>query len=164
MSLGTMDLSMSWVVAIVMILVIGFVVVAARQGKYQYKAQKIMTGNELEFFLRLVRSNPDGYVFPQIAMSALIAPTSTRPKTRLAAFRAISQKRIDYAIYTKNMKLLCVVELDDKLHNAKADALRDGILESAGLITVRWNSKRKPTESEIKAKFNQLQFPEINKS
>lgn len=162
MSSGTMNLS--WVIAIVVILIVGLTFATARQGKHQYKAQSVMTGNELEFFMRLVRSIPDGYVFPQIAMSALIAPISTNPKKRLAAFRAISQKRIDYAIYTKDMKLLCIVELDDKLHNAKNDLIRDGILESAGLITVRWNSKRKPSESEIKAKFIQLLFPEMKKS
>lgn len=130
--------------------------VAPRRGGYSYKAQRIMTGNELEFFRRLVRAVPGGFVFPQVAMSALIAPTATNQKTRLAAFRRIAQKRVDYAIYTEDMELLCVVELDDRTHNARKDAARDGILETAGVNTIRWHSKRKPGEAEIRAQFARL--------
>jgi hypothetical protein len=42
----------------------------------QYMQKSILTDNELEFFWRLRRAMPDAYIFPQVAMSALIAPKS----------------------------------------------------------------------------------------
>lgn len=128
----------------------------AGQSLFRYAPQKIMTGNEAEFFKRLVRANPNGYVFPQVAMSALIAPTVRNAKARLVAFRCISQKRVDYAIYTDRLELICIVELDDRTHNACRDAERDAYLASAGISTVRWQSRVKPSEEEIRAQFEQL--------
>jgi len=127
-----------------------------RQNLYRYAPQNIMTGNELEFFKRLTRANPHGYVFPQVAMSALIAPTVRNPQARLAAFRRISQKRVDYAIYTDKIELICIVELDDKMHEARRDAERDAILASAGIATLRWQSTFKPGEAEIRQAFERL--------
>lgn len=122
----------------------------------QYIAQDIMTGNEAEFFNRLVRANPQGYVFPQVAMSALIAPTVRNASARLTAFRRISQKRVDYAIYTDKLELICIVELDDRTHDARRDAERDELMLSAGIPTLRWESKFKPSEFEIRKAFETL--------
>ncbi|MEX3967803.1 DUF2726 domain-containing protein [Paraburkholderia sp. EG286B] len=38
-------------------------------------------------------------------------------KASLADFRLISQKRVDFAVYTAGLELLAVVELDDRTHN-----------------------------------------------
>ena len=130
--------------------------VAPRRGGYSYKAQRIMTGNELEFFRRLVRAVPGGFVFPQVAMSALIAPVARGSKSRLLAFRRISQKRVDYALYTNKLELICVVELDDRTHDPSRDAVRDSYLESAGIVTLRWHSTLKPSEVEIRARLEQV--------
>ena len=127
-----------------------------RAHLYRYTAQNIMTGNEVEFFKRLLRANPQGYVFPQVAMSALIAPTVRNANARLTAFRRISQKRVDYAIYTDKLELICVVELDDRTHNARKDAERDEILMSAGISTLRWQSTYKPSEPDIRRAFESL--------
>lgn len=43
-----------------------------------YRARKLMTDNEAEFFGRLVVALPDHYIFPQVAMSALIDSASGR--------------------------------------------------------------------------------------
>ena len=51
------------------------------------------------------------------------------------------------------MKVLAVVELDDRTHNAERDAKRDTMLLSAGYRTLRFPSKRKPSEAEIAAFF-----------
>ena len=119
-----------------------------------------MTPNELEFFRRLQRAMPDTHFFPQVAMSALVTPSASNPKIRLAAFRRISQKRVDYAAYTEQMNLLCVIELDDSTHNAKNDHLRDQVLMSAGIRTVRWQSKKKPSELDIQTRLQQLRNDE----
>ncbi len=69
----------------------------------------------------------------------------------------IAQKRIDYAVYDAAMTLRAVIELDDRTHNAKQDALRDSYLASAGIVTLRFQSKRKPSPAEIQAALQQVQ-------
>jgi len=114
-----------------------------------------MTSNEMEFFQRLLRANPDGYVFPQVAFSALLEPSS---RNKWAALKYIAQKRVDYAIYNNKLELLCIVELDDRTHNPKKDAVRDGAFASAGITTVRWQASNKPNESQIRTKLEQLRL------
>lgn len=126
-----------------------FAVLTSRGYGNRYEPCPIMTSNELEFFRRLEQAHPNGYVFPQVSMAAVMRPISGNSKTRLAAFRAISQKRIDFAIYSRSMDLLCVVELDDRTHNARNDAIRDQMLATAGIKTIRWNSRKKPEVNEI---------------
>ncbi len=120
-------------------------------GSFKYRALRVMTENEVEFFGRLRNAVPELHVFPQVAMSALIAPAGLSGKTRLAAFRAVSQKRVDYALFTRHMELVCVVELDDRTHNKDKDMVRDGHLASAGIKTLRWESRAKPAEGVIRA-------------
>jgi hypothetical protein len=115
-----------------------------------YRARPILTPNEREFFGRLTRALPDSYVFPQVAMSALIEPAA-RGKAYMSDFRRISQKRVDYAIYTHAMKLVAVVELDDRTHNSARDRRRDAMLLGAGIRTVRFQSRIRPDGAAIRA-------------
>jgi very-short-patch-repair endonuclease len=78
------------------------------------------------------------------------------PKARLFAFRRISQKRVDYAIYTNKLELICIVELDDRTHDALRDAERDAFTASAGIATLRWQSTLKPGVEAIRAQFEKL--------
>ncbi len=65
-----------------------------------------------------------------------------------------SQKIADFVVCEpQTMKVLAVVELDDRTHNAERDAKRDTMLLSAGYRTLRFPSKRKPSEAEIAAFF-----------
>jgi hypothetical protein len=118
-----------------------------------YHPMRIMTPNEMEFFSRLEKAWPQGYIFPQVAMSALIQPTAIDRKKYMNDFRKISQKRVDYAIFTAAMHLVCIVELDDATHDPAKDAIRDGMLMDAGIPTVRWHSKRKPSVPQIQKKL-----------
>lgn len=137
------------VAAIVIAALIIKLVVGGRRRAVRYQLTPIMTGNEIEFFGRLRRALPDHHVFPQVAMSAVMRPLATF-KQNPGAFHAISKKRIDYAVYDRAMALVALVELDDKMHNVERDAKRDAMTASAGVRTVRWNSKTKPSEQQIK--------------
>ena len=121
-----------------------------RSASPRYRARALMTGNELEFFRRLRRALPDEYIFPQVALSALIDPVS-KGKQFQYDFRRISQKRVDYAIYTPDLRLVAIVELDDRTHSTTRDAQRDRFTASAGIRTVRFESRRKPDEAQIRA-------------
>ena len=101
MPLKTIDIHFypEGVIAIIVVIVCVlflFEALFGRAPKYRYKAQNILTANELEFFGRLQRAAPDLYFFPQVAMSALVTPIAEDSKLRAAAFRRISQKRVDY--------------------------------------------------------------------
>ena len=87
------------------------------------------------------------------------APVTATKRHCEAAFGRIAQKRIDYAVFDAAMTLRAVIELDDRTHNAKQDALRDSYLASAGIATIRFQSKRKPSPAEIQTALQQVQAP-----
>lgn len=144
------DTHMALIGAVVLLVICVAAVLIARDRGHRYEPCPIMTRNELEFFRRLEMAYPNGYVFPQVAMAAVMRPASGNEKQRLAAFRAISQKRIDFSIYSRSMELLCVVELDDRTHDARNDEIRDRMLATAGIRTIRWESRNKPDVNEIR--------------
>ena len=109
-----------------------------------YRSRKLMTDNEREFFGRLVAALPDHYVFPQVAMSALIEAASGDKKTAHSDRLKIAQQRTDYVVCTRNCDIVAVIELDDRTHSAAKDAVRDSRLEQAGIRTVRFQSRSKP--------------------
>ena len=141
-------------IVIVAILAVTLTVAMKRlQGKGRagtYRKRNLMTENELEFFGRLVSALPDHYVFPQVAMSALLeAASSDRKKSHGDRLR-IAQQRADYIVCTRGCDLVAVIELDDRTHSTTKDQLRDSRLEQAGIKTVRFQSRSKPTANAIR--------------
>ena len=117
----------------------------------RYKPRLLMTNNELEFFHRIRRATLDGFVFPQVAMAGLIEPDGLHGAAYQASFRRISQKRVDFVVYDALMKLVAVIELDDRTHNPAKDAVRDANFSTAGIRTLRYESRAKPTIAKIRA-------------
>ncbi|SHH10509.1 DUF2726 domain-containing protein [Massilia sp. CF038] len=129
-------------------------VTLTQQGKERagaYRRRKVMSENELEFFGRLVAALPDHYIFPQVAMSALLEAASSDKKTAHSDRLRIAQQRADYIVCTKNCDLVAVIELDDRTHSTAKDQLRDSRLEQAGIRTVRFQSRAKPTVDVLRA-------------
>jgi hypothetical protein len=125
---------------------------AKRSGRTgTYRRRKFMTDNEEEFFGRLVVALPDHYIFPQVAMSALLETASSNSKTAHADRLRIAQQRVDYVVCTKRCEVVAVVELDDRTHTQSKDALRDARLEQAGIRTVRFQARNKPKVDAIRA-------------
>ncbi|WP_375542298.1 DUF2726 domain-containing protein [Paraburkholderia sp. CNPSo 3274] len=97
---------------VILLLVVVAVVLRHRgEAQFSYEPCDILTPNEAEFFGRLRAALPDHYVFPQVAMSAIIAPKGYA-RNRRAAFNRIAQKRVDFVICTDRLQLLVLVELD----------------------------------------------------
>jgi hypothetical protein len=123
-------------------------------------SREMMSENEKEFFARLKRALPDFEVVPQVAMSALLDVSLPEMHPQYWAMRkAFSQKTVDYVVLRKNtMKVITVVELDDRTHDVKQDkdAERDAMLAKAGIKTIRWDSRAKPSPAEIRAKIEAL--------
>lgn len=116
-----------------------------------YVGRKLLTDNELEFFERLVRALPDHYIFPQVAMSALLQPSSKDKRQAYSDHLRIAQHRVDYVISDSRCNVVAVVELDDKTHSHSRDELRDKRLRQGGVRTVRFQSRHKPTAEAIRA-------------
>lgn len=117
-----------------------------------YRRRKFMTDNEEEFFGRLVVALPDHYIFPQVALSALLEPASGNGKTAYADRLRVAQQRVDYVVCNKRCEVVAVVELDDRTHTQSKDALRDARLEQAGIRTVRFQARHKPKVEAIRDK------------
>ena len=116
----------------------------------KFKLKQIMTKNEIEFFQRLRKSLPEYEIFPQVAIGALLDPVSANKSELIKNRNRINQKRIDYAIYSKDFELICIVELDDRTHDSKKDIERDRYFRSAGVRTIRWQSNNKPSVDQIR--------------
>lgn len=146
---------MKTIIVVVALLAIGIVLAlfwlkgGGKAGKY--KARQVMTDNEAEFFGRLVAALPDHYIFPQVAMSALIEAASGDKKKAHSDRLRIAQQRVDYVVCDRRCQVVAVVELDDKTHSHAKDQVRDARLLQVGIRTVRFQSKSKPGADAIRA-------------
>jgi len=137
------------VLLVVAILFVAPIKGAPRTGNYQ--ARELMTENEAEFFGRLVVALPDHYIFPQVAMTALIEAASRDKKQAHADRLRIAQQRADYVVCDRRCNVVAVVELDDRTHSRSKDKIRDARLQQAGIRTVRFESKAKPSAHALRA-------------
>lgn len=123
------------------------------------RAKSLMTGNEREFCGRLRRALGPRYdVVPQVAMGALIdvALPRTHPQFWPTVER-FSRKIVDFVVCERgSMRVVAVVELDDRTHDAERDRQRDALMLEAGIRTLRWDSRSKPSELEIAQAFARL--------
>jgi len=123
---------------------------ARRDGVGAYKAGALMTENEREFFVRLLDALPDHYIFPQVAMSALIVPASTDKKRAHVDRLRVAQQRVDFVVCDRLCNVKVVVELDDRTHQAARDKRRDERLNQGAIRTVRFQSRAKPQGQAIR--------------
>ncbi|HKU05107.1 MULTISPECIES: DUF2726 domain-containing protein [Massilia] len=145
-----------FVIVILAVLLAGIFAVQLKTAKGKgrtgaYRRRRFMTDNEEEFFGRLVVALPDHYIFPQVAMSALLDTASSDKRTAHGDRLRIAQQRVDYVVCTRRCEVVAVVELDDKTHSRAKDELRDARLEQAGIRTIRFQARNKPKVEAIRA-------------
>jgi hypothetical protein len=160
------------IILILLVLAVLAVAVLAAQSKSTkktsrtgtYRQRKLMTDNEEEFFGRLVVALPDHYIFPQVAMSALLDSASSDKKEAHSDRMSIAQKRVDYVVCTRRCEVVAVIELDDKTHSRAKDELRDARLEQAGIRTVRFQARNKPKVEAIRTMILDPTVTEVSKA
>jgi hypothetical protein len=137
------------VLAVALILVFSYA--RSRQHLGRYRARSLLTDNELEFLYRITKAIPGYLVFPQVSLQALIEPASRNSKTANADRMRVAQQRVDYVVCDPAGAVIVVIELDDRTHERKKDATRDKRLKQAGITTLRYQSKTKPTLGKIRS-------------
>jgi very-short-patch-repair endonuclease len=135
---------------IVFLVLIGIAALASqvgkrRKGSYLFAGCPLMSDSEIRFFRVLQMAAPNELVFPQVGMAAIVRPKYLEGDYRfIAAFRKMSQKRIDFVVCKRDsLEVRCLVELDDSSHDALRDQLRDAITAKAGYRTVRVRAARR---------------------
>lgn len=113
----------------------------------------LLTPNEQEFYGRLVRALPEHKVLAQVSMGALIDVDLTFPGEPFSARDTFSRKIVDYVVCDAQLHVVALVELDDATHDAAKDAARDRLTQAAGYRTLRWESRAKPSEAQIRAQL-----------
>lgn len=143
---------------VLVMLIVALIVMVVRQALLKgtgkaalFQARQLMTENEAEFFGRLIVALPDHYIFPQVALSALIEAAAKDKKRAYRDHLRIAQQRVDYVVCDRSCQVVAVVELDDKTHSRKKDQVRDARLLQAGIRTVRFQSRSKPTIQVVRA-------------
>jgi hypothetical protein len=134
--------------AIVVAAMLFLVLWARRPLRFQRAA--ILTRNEMEFYGRIRTALPHLNVFPQLSMAAVIRPKESG-KRYGRAFAKICAKRIDFTICDESLNVICVIELDDRTHDKAKDAERDAMVSSAGIRTIRYESRAKPDPAKIRS-------------
>lgn len=115
----------------------------------RFNAIPILTKKEEEFFIRLCKVLPTCYVFPKVAISALLEPKGIDGIFNKADLDIISHKTVDYAIYDADLKPLCVVNLAHGTYSSDAEGVSDNYFKGAGIKIIRSGSKRGLTAEQI---------------
>ena len=113
-----------------------------------YQARPILDRNKAKFFVRLCQAVPTFYVFPQVALSALL--TAREGRHQRADREKIVGLTVDYAVYNAKLTLVCVVNLDDGSGDPDAIAVLQHCLKDAGIKAIRWDAEIRPTVEQIR--------------
>lgn len=144
-----------------------FIIILSKQTPLKYVKNNVLTENEKEFFNRLKKAFPELIILCQVSMGAVIKPEQPKNRTRreYSKYRIklnkILQKRIDFVILDESLETLCVIELDDKTHIRKRnkDKERDNFLLSAGIKTIRYESRNKPSLEKLQQDLDLIKNP-----
>lgn len=117
-----------------------------------YKPCPLMSPTEIRFWRVLYQAVPGYQIFPQVAINALVDVESENSEHFRQVLRAFNTFRADFIVCDANLRVLAIVELDDKSHDDRRvkDQRRDFVTTQAGYRTVRFDCRDWPTVERIK--------------
>ena len=116
-----------------------------RRDAFRVTRRRLLTENETEFFFRLRAAiGDDFHVMAQVSMGALMNAGGGGSRARF------DRKIVDYVICDRSLKVVLLVELDDRTHDKQKDRARDRMTAEAGYQTLRIESKNKPGVAELR--------------
>jgi very-short-patch-repair endonuclease len=144
-------LSPAWIVLAILIAVL-LLYLVFRNGKLRFASKPILTANEIEFFGRLRKALPDHALFTQVALRAIVRPGSaSSSKSYLRELSFLGAKHADFVVcHPETLAVIAIIELDDRTHNPDKDAQRDAMTGAAGYPTLRFQSKARPTVTQLR--------------
>lgn len=95
---------------------------------------------------------PTARVHAQVSMGALMKPKSGLNRSAWqTTFNRFSSKRVDFVVEDRaSGRIMLLIELDDRSHNAARDRERDKLTGRAGYITVRLPASERPTAESVR--------------
>ena len=122
-----------------------------------YKQKPILTQNEYNFYIYLKRfaDYNNLHILSKIRLADIIEPLPNLTKSEwYSAFSKIQAKHVDFALATKsNLKILCLIELDDNSHNNRErinrDKFVDEIYDTVKIPIIHTKIFDKNTETQI---------------
>ena len=138
---------------IIALIVLVLIAAAAKQKngkkKYSFGKKDFMNNAERGLFFKMVEALPDFFVFPQVSLIELIKPVDYPSKGKILS------AHVDFAVFDKELKKCCVVELDGGTHDTgkqkSKDADRDDFLGQAGIKVLRYKTRQNVTAETLRA-------------
>ena len=117
--------------------------------------KEMLTSAERQFLVVLINALPDFVICPQVAMGALLKVESGVENKQFWVTRnKFSQKIVDYAVVDpSDGRVLVLIELDDRSHDASRDRDRDAMLARAGYLVERFGNRPFPNVSTVRERF-----------
>ena len=127
-------------------------------GTTIYEQKNILTEFELIFFKKLYNIYKDKYIIQcQISLSDIIEKITFN---REEHYQKELYKKIDFGIFSKEMKPLVMIELNDRTHNKfdtmKRDNFVEKILNNANIPLIKFYSSYPNEESYIKERIDKI--------
>jgi len=122
-------------------------------GRWPYRLKQVLSVPEQVLYHRLIEALPGHVVLAQVGLTRVLAVDKVQGKRYFEWFNKINKMSLDYVVCTRDMNVLCAVELDDSSHDdvkrRSADAVKNKALESAGVRLIRWHVKSMPDSQQI---------------
>ncbi|MCW2351747.1 DUF2726 domain-containing protein [Sphingobium sp. B12D2B] len=121
-------------------------------------AKPFLTNREYAMLAALEQVLPMYRIHAQVSMGALLAPAPRPGRRTLPSDRnAFAQKIVDFVIVDPTVgKVVALLELDDRWHDADKDRARDAMTARAGYQTIRVPASAKPTIQTAEAAVGHL--------
>ena len=138
-----------FIVLIVLVLIAAAAKQKKSKKKYSFGKKDFMNNAERGLFFKLVEVLPDFFVFPQVSLIELIKPADYPSKGKILS------AHVDFAVFDKELKKCCVIELDGGTHDTgkqkTKDADRNDFLGQAGIKVLRYKTRQNVTADALLA-------------
>jgi hypothetical protein len=114
-----------------------------------FATKKFFNSERKSFYGQLRRALPKCYIFPDVELSALIAPASVDPKLRRAHEELLAGRKVDYALFDARLNLLCVIEITPAGYLPNGPGSNIEFLHSAGIQRFSWEQASLPSTNQI---------------
>ena len=129
------------------------------------EGEPLMTGVERQTIAYLEQAVPEARVHAQVCMAAIIRPKRGLARREHVATRGrFSQKMVDYVLEDRTSgRVIALVELDDRTHNAAGDAKRNAITRAAGYLIIELPATRRPSALSVLEAVHRAPAPPLER-